>query len=64
MVGASLGSTQTRSTRSGERIREGIGPCRRFIRSEGDKLKGIDEELREIAAAIAGVRVKIDRQAA
>jgi hypothetical protein len=43
------------------RIREGIAPYSRFIRSEGDKLKAIDQELREIAASFAGLREKIER---
>ena len=46
---------------SGNRIREGIAPYSRFIRSEGDKLKLIDQELREIAASLAGLREKIER---
>ena len=46
---------------SGNRIREGIAPYSRFIRSEGDKLKTIDQELREIAASLAGLREKIER---
>ena len=46
---------------SGNRIREGIAPYSRFIRSEGDKLKAIDQELREIAASLAGLREKIER---
>ena len=50
--------------RSGERIREGIAPYSRFIRAEGDKLKVVDAELREIAAALAGLRDRIDRRAA
>ena len=47
-----------------ERIREGIAPYSRFIRAEGDKLQGVDQELREISAAIAGLRARIERQAA
>jgi small GTP-binding protein len=46
---------------SGNRIREGIAPYSRFIRAEGDKLKAIDQELREIAVSLANVREKIDR---
>ena len=46
---------------SGNRIREGIAPYSRFIRSEGDKLKAIDQELREIATELAGLREKIER---
>ena len=51
-------------SRSGTRIREGIAPYSRFIRSEGDKLKSVDEELREIAASIAALRGQIERPAA
>jgi hypothetical protein len=50
--------------RSGDRIREGIAPYSRFIRSEGDKLKAVDQELREIAASIASLRERIERPAA
>ncbi len=50
--------------RSGDRIREGIAPYSRFIRSEGDTLKAVDEELREIAASIASLRDRIERPAA
>ena len=50
--------------RSGARIREGISPYSRFIRSEGDKLKIVDQELREISAAIASLRGRIERPAA
>jgi small GTP-binding protein len=50
--------------RSGERIREGIAPYSRFIRAEGDKLKIVDQELREISAAIASLRARIERPAA
>ena len=50
--------------RSGARIREGISPYSRFIRSEGDKLKEVDQELREIAASIAALRARIERPAA
>ena len=50
--------------RSGERIRESIAPYSRFIRTEGDKLQGVDQELREISASLAGLRARIERQAA
>ena len=46
---------------SGNRIREGIAPYSRFIRSEGDKLKTTDQELREIAVSISSLRAKIER---
>ena len=51
-------------SRSAGRIREGIAPYSRFIRSEGDKLKSVDEELREIAASLATLRGEIERPAA
>jgi small GTP-binding protein len=46
---------------SANRIREGIAPYSRFIRSEGDKLKAVEQELREIAVSIDGLREKIER---
>ena len=42
------------------RIRDGIAPYSRFIRSEGDKLKAIEQELKEIAVSLASVRQKIE----
>jgi small GTP-binding protein len=50
--------------RSGERIRESIAPYSRFVRAEGDKLRSMAQELREIAAELASLRARIDRQAA
>jgi small GTP-binding protein len=50
--------------RSGERIREGIAPYSRFIRAEGDQLKVVDRELREIANELAGLRARVERIAA
>ena len=54
----------TEITRSGDRIREGIAPYSRFVRSEGEKLRTVDDELREISAAIASLRARIERPAA
>ena len=54
----------TEIQRSTDRIREGIAPYSRFIRSEGEKLKAVDQELREISDAIASVRARIERRAA
>jgi hypothetical protein len=51
-------------SRSGDRIRESIGPYSRFIRSEGEKLQTTEQELREIGAALATLRARIDRRAA
>jgi methyl-accepting chemotaxis protein len=50
--------------RSGDRIREGIAPYSRFVRAEGDKLKEVDDELREISGSIAALRARIERPAA
>ncbi len=50
--------------RSVERIRESIAPYSRFIRTEGDKLHAIEQELREIGASLAALRSRIERQAA
>src|SRR5688572_27600664 len=54
----------TEIQRSGDRIREGIAPYSRFVRSEGEKLRTVDDELREISAAIASLRARIERPAA
>ncbi len=50
--------------RSGDRIRDGIAPYSRFVRAEGEKLQAMEQELREISAALASLRSRIDRQAA
>ena len=50
--------------RSGDRIREGIGPYSRFVRAEGDNLKAIDQELREIGDELASLRARVERVAA
>ena len=50
--------------RSSDRIREGIAPYSRFVRAEGDTLKVIDQELREIANELASLRARVDRIAA
>ena len=50
--------------RSAERIREGIAPYSRFVRAEGDTLKVIDQELREIGNDLASLRARVDRIAA
>ncbi len=50
--------------KSGERIQESIAPYSRFVRSEGEKLRTTEQELREIAASIASLRARIERPAA
>jgi small GTP-binding protein len=50
--------------RSADRIREGIAPYSRFVRAEGDSLKVIDQELREIGNELASLRARVDRIAA
>jgi len=50
--------------RSADRIREGIAPYSRFVRAEGDTLKVIDQELREISNELASLRARVDRIAA
>jgi small GTP-binding protein len=50
--------------RSGDRIREGIAPYSRFIRAEGDKLKIVEQELREIGNELAALRARVERIAA
>jgi small GTP-binding protein len=50
--------------RSGERIRDSIAPYSRFVRSEGDNLRGVEQELREIVSAMGALRARIERPAA
>ena len=54
----------TEITRSGDRIREGIAPYSRFVRAEGEKLRTVEAELKEISAALASLRARIERPAA
>jgi small GTP-binding protein len=46
--------------RSGDRIRESIAPYSRFIRAEGDKLRGVDAELSEIGTSLASLRARLE----
>jgi hypothetical protein len=50
--------------KSGDRIRESIAPYSRFVRAEGEKLQATEQELHAIAAELASVRARIDKQAA
>ena len=50
--------------KSGERIQESIAPYSRFVRSEGEKLRTTEQELREIASSIASLRARIEQPAA
>jgi small GTP-binding protein len=51
-------------SKSGDRIRESIAPYSRFVRSEGEKLRTTEQELREIGAALASLQARIERPAA
>ena len=51
-------------SRSGDRIRESIAPYSRFIRAEGEKLKLVEQELREIGNELAALRARVERMAA
>ena len=52
---------QKEIARSGDRIRESIAPYSRFIRAEGDKLKVVEQELRDIGHELAGLRARVER---
>jgi small GTP-binding protein len=54
-------STQfaTEITRSGDRIRAGIAPYSRFVRSEGEKLQTMEQELQGVSARLESLRVRI-----
>jgi small GTP-binding protein len=51
---------QKEIARSGDRIRESIAPYSRFIRAEGDKLKVVEQELREIGHELASLRARAE----
>ena len=46
-------------TRSGDRIRAGIAPYSRFVRSEGEKLETMEQELQEVSARLESLRLRI-----
>jgi len=46
------------------RIRESIGPYSRFVRAEGERLRDMEQELREIRLTLNALRSRIERQAA
>jgi dsDNA-specific endonuclease/ATPase MutS2 len=50
--------------KSGDRVRESIAPYSRFVRSEGEKLRTTEEELREIGTALASLQARVERRAA
>jgi small GTP-binding protein len=50
--------------KSGDRIRDSIGPYSRFVRAEGEKLQTTEQELRAISAELASLRARIEKQAA
>jgi ABC-type multidrug transport system fused ATPase/permease subunit len=52
------------TTRSGDRIRDSIAPYSRFVRAEGEELREMEQELRDISSSLASLRARIDRQAA
>jgi hypothetical protein len=47
-----------------ERIRESIAPYTRFVRAEGDKLRGTEQQLVDLTGRIAALRTRIDALAA
>lgn len=51
-------------SKSGDRIRESIAPYSRFVRSEGEKLRTTEQELREIGVALASLQARIEHPAA
>jgi hypothetical protein len=50
--------------RSTGRIRESIAPYSRFVRAEGDRLRDVERDLREITEALSSLRARIERRAA
>ena len=45
--------------RSGDRIRAGIAPYSRFVRSEGEKLQAMEQELQDVSARLDSLRLRI-----
>ncbi|HEU4693347.1 MAG TPA: hypothetical protein VFS23_33520, partial [Vicinamibacterales bacterium] len=54
----------TEITRSGDRIRAGIAPYSRFVRAEGEKLQAMEQELQDVSARLASLRLRIQSQPA
>lgn len=50
--------------RSINRIRESIAPYSRFVRAEGEKLKEMEHELREVLESLSALRSRLERAAA
>jgi len=49
--------------RSTERIRTSIAPYSRFVRAEGEKLEGIENELTSVTSELESLRSKIEAAA-
>ena len=49
----------TEIARSGDRIRAGIAPYSRFVRSEGEKLQTMEQDLQEVGARLESLRLRI-----
>ena len=49
----------TEIDRSGDRIRAGIAPYSRFVRSEGEKLQAMEQELQDVSARLESLRLRI-----
>ncbi len=64
LAGALRGQFSKEIARSVNRLREGIAPYSRFVRAEGESLEDMETELREILAALAGLRDDLERAAA
>jgi small GTP-binding protein len=54
----------TEIARSVNRIREGIAPYSRFVRAEGDTLRLIEQELKQIGNDLTALRARIEKIAA
>ncbi len=50
--------------KSAGRIRESVAPYSRFVRAEGDNLRGIERELDETTAALGALRSRIEKTTA
>ena len=60
----SASSSRRKSSAAAIGSATGIAPYSRFVRGEGDNLKLIEQELREIGDELAALRARVDRIAA
>ncbi|HEX5474171.1 MAG TPA: dynamin family protein [Vicinamibacterales bacterium] len=64
LSGALRGQFEQAIAHSLERLRDGIAPYSRFVRSEGEKLRQTDAQLEQLSADLERLRTRVDALAA